>query len=179
VVLVSVCYVLGTLLLVPGFPMTLAVSILYGWWALAVCLLGGMIAALIAFLTSRYVARQAVKRLIDRYPAARAIDSITRDEPLKTVLLTRLNPVTPFAIENYAFGLTGVRLWPFILATAIGILPGTVLNVWIGVFGWSAAVGQAGIMGWVMLAIGIAAAIALTIWLTHDAKQKMQEEAGR
>jgi uncharacterized membrane protein YdjX (TVP38/TMEM64 family) len=83
--------------------------------------------------------------------------------------------VTPFAVENYAFGLTAVRLWPFLVATAVGILPGTVLNVWIGVLGWRAAQGEAGIASWALLAVGVIASLILTFWLSRRAKQKMKD----
>jgi uncharacterized membrane protein YdjX (TVP38/TMEM64 family) len=177
VALVSAAYVLATLLLVPGFPMTLAVAIVYGWWALAICFGGGMLAALVAFLVARHLARERVKRLLDRHSAARAVDSVAREETFKTILLARLTPVTPFALENYAFGVTGVRLGAYLAATAVGIVPGTILNVWIGVIGRTAAQGGAGAASWALLVIGLAAAVILSVWLTRRAKQKLQHES--
>jgi uncharacterized membrane protein YdjX (TVP38/TMEM64 family) len=177
VALISAAYVLATLLLVPGFPMTLAVAIVYGWWALAICFGGGMLAALAAFLVARHLARERVKRLLDRHSAARAVDSVAREETFKTILLARLTPVTPFALENYAFGVTGVRLGAYLAATAVGIVPGTILNVWIGVIGRTAAQGSAGAASWALLVIGLAAAVILSVWLTRRAKQKLQHES--
>jgi uncharacterized membrane protein YdjX (TVP38/TMEM64 family) len=177
VALVSAAYVLATLLLVPGFPMTLAVAIVYGWWALAICFGGGMLSALVAFLVARHLARERVKRLLDRHSAARAVDSVAREETFKTILLARLTPVTPFALENYAFGVTGVRLGAYLAATAVGIVPGTILNVWIGVIGRTAAQGGAGAASWALLVIGLAAAVILSVWLTRRAKQKLQHES--
>lgn len=76
VVLVSIAYVLCTILLVPGVPLTLAVAVAYGWWALAICFFGGMTAALISFLISRYLARDRVKRFLDKHPAMKAVDTV-------------------------------------------------------------------------------------------------------
>jgi len=177
VVIVCVAYVICTILLVPGVPLTLAVAVAYGWWALAICFFGGMTAALISFLISRYLARDRVKRFLGRYPTMKAIDTVAYEESFKTILLSRLTPVTPFAVENYAFGVTGVRLIPFLVATAIGIIPGTVQNVWIGVIGRTAAEGGAGVANWILLLIGLGATVALTIWMTRQAKIRMKRQS--
>jgi uncharacterized membrane protein YdjX (TVP38/TMEM64 family) len=177
VALVSVAYVICTILLVPGVALTLAVAVAYGWWALLICFFGGMLAALISFLISRYLARDRVKRFIDKHPTIRAIDTVAHEESFKTILLSRLTPVTPFAVENYAFGVTGVRLGSFLLATAIGIVPGTIQNVWIGVIGRTAAQGGAGVANWILLIIGLAATVVLTVWMTRQAKKRMALQA--
>jgi uncharacterized membrane protein YdjX (TVP38/TMEM64 family) len=85
--------------------------------------------------------------------------------------------VTPFAVENYAFGVTGVRLVPFLVATAIGIIPGTVQNVWIGVIGRTAAEGGAGVANWILLLIGLGATVVLTVWMTRQAKIRMARQS--
>lgn len=177
--LIGALYVIGTLLLIPGFPMTLVVAIIYGWWALAICFLGGMLAAVIAFLLARSFARDFVKRQLKRHPAARALDAVAHEEGFKTILLARLNPVTPFALENYAFGATGARLGAFLLATAVGIVPGTLLNVWIGVTGRTAAQGDASLAAYALLAVGLLAAFGLTMWISRRAQQKLEQERSR
>jgi uncharacterized membrane protein YdjX (TVP38/TMEM64 family) len=177
VALVSVAYVICTILLVPGVALTLAVAVAYGWWALLICFFGGMLAALISFLISRYLARDRVKRFIDKHPTIRAIDTVAHEESFKTILLSRLTPVTPFAVENYAFGVTGVRLGSFLLATAIGIVPGTIQNVWIGVIGRTAAQGGAGVANWILLVVGLVATVVLTVWMTRQAKKRMALQA--
>lgn len=82
----------------------------------------------------------------NRHPTFKAVDAVARDEGFKAILLARLTPVTPFAVENYAFGITGVRVGSFLPATAIRIIPGMVQNVWTSVIGRTAAQGGAGVM---------------------------------
>jgi uncharacterized membrane protein YdjX (TVP38/TMEM64 family) len=176
IMVVSIAYVICTILLVPGVPLTLAVAVAYGWWALAICFLGGMTAALISFLISRYLARERVKRFLDRHPTMKAVDTVAHEETFKTIVLARLTPITPFAVENYAFGVTGVRLGSFLVATAIGIIPGTIQNVWIGVIGRTAAEGGAGVMNWILLIVGLLATIVLTVWMTRQAKIRMKRQ---
>jgi len=177
VAVIGIAYVICTILLVPGVALTLAVAVAYGWWALLICFFGGMLAALISFLISRYLARDRVKRFIERHPTMKAIDTVAHEESFKTILLSRLTPLTPFAVENYAFGVTGVRLRSFLLATAIGIVPGTVQNVWIGVIGRTAAQGGAGVVNWILLLVGLAATVVLTVWMTREAKKRMALQA--
>jgi uncharacterized membrane protein YdjX (TVP38/TMEM64 family) len=58
------------------------------------------------------------------------------------VVLVRLAAVFPFLFVNYAFGLTGIRLVPYVVATFLGILPATVAFVWLGAAGAALATQQ-------------------------------------
>ncbi len=79
-----------------------------------------------------------------RYPRFAAIDEAVAREGWKIVLLTRLSPAFPFNLLNYAFGLTRVRLRDYVLASWIGMMPGTVMYVYVGsLAGDLAAIGQA------------------------------------
>src|SRR6185503_868736 len=85
-----------------------------------------------AFLVGRHFARAWVTRKIGHHPTFAAMDKAVADEGWKIVLLTRLSPVFPFFLLNYAYGLTRVRLRDFVWATWIGIMPGSTLFVYIG-----------------------------------------------
>ncbi|WP_161139396.1 TVP38/TMEM64 family protein [Propylenella binzhouense] len=178
VAIVCAAYVLGTLACVPGWPLTLLVAVAYGWWAIPIALGGGMTAALLAFLIGRTIARRPIERVIARHPKLKAIDGVAHDESFKTILLARLTPVTPFAMENYAFGVTGVTLPGYLAATFVGIVPGTILNVWVGVLGRTAAGGEASAANWAFLGIGFAATVVLVVWMTHAVKRRMKGPDG-
>ncbi len=173
ILMLSAAYVLGTVLLVPGFPMTLAAAVAYGWGALAICFFGGLLAASISFFIARFLARGFVQRMLQRRPVLKAVDEVAGEDGFMTILLARLTPITPFAFENYAFGVTAVRFWPFLLGSALGIVPGTIMNVWIGVIGRTAATGEASLANWLLLGIGFAATVILTVWMTRKAKRKL------
>jgi len=51
------------------------------------------------------------------------------------VALLRLSPLTPFALSNYLYGLTSVKTKPYVLASWIGMLPGTFAYVSAGSVG--------------------------------------------
>ena len=48
------------------------------------------------------------------------------------MLLLRLSPVIPFNFLNYGLALTNVLFVHYLWATAVGMIPGTCLYVWIG-----------------------------------------------
>jgi uncharacterized membrane protein YdjX (TVP38/TMEM64 family) len=54
-----------------------------------------------------------------------AFDQRIREHGFTGLLLIRLLPVFPFNAVNFGCGLVGIRLRDYVLATAIGIVPGT------------------------------------------------------
>lgn len=65
-------------------------------------------------------------------PKLAAIDAAIAEHGFKIVLLLRLSPVFPFNLLNYALGLTRVQVRDYVLASFIGMLPGTALYVYLG-----------------------------------------------
>ncbi|SOE02996.1 TVP38/TMEM64 family protein [Blastococcus haudaquaticus] len=112
-----------------------AVSVLVGVVAgfgpgTAVALAGGMLAGLAAFGLARLLGREAVTRVLGH--RLEAVDRLMADRGFWAVLGGRLLPVVPFVLLSYGAGVTAVRLWPYALATAIGLVPGTLVQVGIG-----------------------------------------------
>lgn len=124
-------YVLLTVLMFPGSIATVASGALFGpVWGTVLTLIGATIGATAAFLIARHLGRERVRsRLGQRM--TRFDDSLIRTGFL-SVLILRLLPVAPFNVSNYAFGVTGIETRSYVLATAIGILPGTVAFVALG-----------------------------------------------
>lgn len=124
-------YVLLTVLLFPGSIATVASGALFGpVWGTVLTLIGATAGATAAFLIARYLGRERVRsRLGPRL--TRFDDSLIRTGFL-SVLILRLLPVAPFNVSNYAFGVTGIKTRSYVLATVIGILPGTVAFVALG-----------------------------------------------
>lgn len=132
-VLLMVAYLVACLLLIPGSLLTLGAGFLFG---LAVgfgtVCIGSNLGACAAFLVGRFLARDWVARRVARDPRFVAIDRAVGREGWKIVLLLRLSPLVPFNLLNYALGLTRIRFWEYALATVVGMLPGTVLYVYLG-----------------------------------------------
>lgn len=132
-VLLVLAWVPAALLLVPGSILTLGTGFLLGLgWGMPVVSAGSTLGATAVFLVGRRLGRGWVRSRIGGLNALRGVDRALEREGLKVVLLLRLSPLIPYNALNYALSLTGVGLRDFVLGSWIGMLPGTLLYVWLG-----------------------------------------------
>jgi uncharacterized membrane protein YdjX (TVP38/TMEM64 family) len=170
-----ILYVLACVCFIPGSILTLGAGALFGVIKGTIMVsLSATLGATAAFLVGRYLARDWVARKIERNPKFRAIDKAVAEEGWKIVLLTRLSPVFPFNLLNYAFGLTRIRLRDYVLASWIGTLPGTVLYVYVGSLAHVGA-RHTTTAEWVLRGVGLLATLAVTIVLTRVAKKALNK----
>ncbi|NDJ19971.1 TVP38/TMEM64 family protein [Myxacorys almedinensis] len=178
-----VIYNLATILLIPGSLLTLGGGALYGiFWGSIYVTIAAILGAIIAFLLGRYFARGWVSQQIQSHPKFQAIDTAVAREGLKIVLLTRLSPVFPFNLLNYAFGITRVSLKDYVIGS-IGMIPGSVLYVYIGsLAGDLTALGmpqtispQAQMVQWLAKLIGFLATVGVTLYITRIAKRSLNQ----
>lgn len=126
-------YVLSSLFLVPCLAWNLAAGFVWGLpLGTLIVLPANLAAALATFLFGRWVARDWVARRIARYRRLRALDAALGSAGLKIVLLMRVSPISPFAMLNYALGVTRMRMRDFLLASLFGTLPGTLIYIALG-----------------------------------------------
>jgi uncharacterized membrane protein YdjX (TVP38/TMEM64 family) len=132
-VALALFWIPAAVLLVPGTVITLGGGALFGVpEATAAISLGSTAGACAAFLVGRGVARPWVERQIAANVRFQAIDRAVAAQGFKIVLLLRLSPVFPYNLLNYALALTRVSFRDYALASWIGMLPGTVMYVYIG-----------------------------------------------
>ncbi len=126
-------YVLACTIMVSGAVLTLGAGVIYGpVWGTVTVSIASTIGAMTAFLVGRTVGRNWVARKVEGNPRFHAIDEAIGREGFKIVLLTRLSPVFPFVLLNYIFGITKVTFWKCAVASWIGMLPGTIMYVYLG-----------------------------------------------
>jgi len=113
-------YIIGTVALLPGTVLSFAGAVLFGPY---VGTLYTWVGATLAYLMARALGRDFVERLFGGRFAA--FDRRIREHGFTGLLLIRLLPLFPFNAVNFGCGLTGIRLRDYVLATAIGIVPGT------------------------------------------------------
>jgi uncharacterized membrane protein YdjX (TVP38/TMEM64 family) len=115
-------------LLLPGLPMTIAGGLAFGpFWGTVYASIGSTLGAGLAFLVARYFARQAVQNFLgERW---KKVDEGVSRKGWVYVALTRLIPIFPFFLLNYAFGLTQIRFLTYLLASWLFMLPGTAAYV--------------------------------------------------
>jgi uncharacterized membrane protein YdjX (TVP38/TMEM64 family) len=175
-------YIIATVAFLPGSILTLGAGVVFGvvMGSLYV-FIGATIGAAAAFLVGRYVARVWVAQKIAGDRKFRAIDEAVGKEGFKIVLLTRLSPIFPFNLLNYAYGVTGVSLKDYVLAS-IGMIPGTIMYVYIGSLAGNLATistdAQPGnpTIQWAMRIIGLIATVAVTIYVTKVARKALEDE---
>jgi len=116
-------YAVAPSLLLPGLPITIVGGILFGpLWGVVYTITSSTIGACLAFLVSRYVARDWIEGKL-RSPRWRRLDEGVEKHGWKVVAFTRLIPLFPFNLLNYAFGMTKIGFWPYAVTTFICMLP--------------------------------------------------------
>lgn len=177
-----VIYIIATVACVPGTILTLGAGVVFGVGLGSVyAWTGATLGAIAAFLVGRYLARDWVSRKLEGKQQFAAIDKAVAQAGFKIVLLTRLSPIFPFVLLNYAFGITGVALKDYALG-AIGMIPGTVLYVYIGsLAGDLARIGMetqapSPTVQLIVRIVGLGATIAATIYITRIARSALQAQ---
>ena len=172
-------YVLATVLFLPGSILTLGAGVVFGLVkGSVICSIASTLGATCAFLVGRYLARGWVETKIDGNPRFKAVDQAVAREGWKIVGLTRLSPIFPFNLLNYAYGITKVSLRDYFFASWIGMMPGTIMYVYIGALAGDLATlgaggGPATTLQWVLRIVGLAATVAVTVYVTRIARKAL------
>ena len=171
-------YIVATVLFIPGSVLTLGAGAVFGVAAGSVYVsIASTLGATAAFLVGRYLARDAIARKVEGHQRFAAIDKAVANEGWKIVGLTRLSPVFPFTLLNYAFGLTQVKLRDYVLASWIGMMPGTIMYVYLGSLAQAATGDRARTTGeWVLYGVGLLATVVVTVFVTRLAKKALAKK---
>ena len=126
-----VLYAIRPLILFPSTILTLAGGFVFGpVLGVLYTIIASNISSIIAFFVGRYFGEGLLKddgsdNLIQRY--ARRM----RENSFETVMVMRFI-FLPYDAVSYLAGFLRIRFWPFILATALGSIPGTIAFVGFG-----------------------------------------------
>lgn len=137
-----------------------------------------MLGACTAFLLGRYFARGLITGKFEGNAKFKAIEDAVERQGWKIVGLTRLSPMFPFSLLNYMYGLTPVSFRDYFFASWIGMLPGTLMYVYLGSAGESLATlgaeGRERTVGeWVLFAVELAVIVIVTVFVTRMARQAL------
>ena len=132
---------IGLFALLPAvfFPvavLALAGGLLFGLWAGSIyTFLGAMINCTVMFVLARTVGYGKVKNLVETRLSEKwqnRLNAAAGREGFLLLIILRLIPAVPYNLINYAFGLTQMSYPAYLLASAIGIIPGTLVFINIG-----------------------------------------------
>ena len=116
-------YTVAPVMFLPGLPITIAGGILFGpVWGVIYSIIGATAGASAAFLISRYVARDWVQTKLTG-PRWQKLEQSVEKNGWKIVAFTRLIPLFPFNLLNYAFGLMSIRFLPYAITSFVCMLP--------------------------------------------------------
>ena len=126
-------YVVATVAFLPGTPLSLLAGLVFGpvfgtLWAV----IGATIGATLAFLVGRYAARGLVEGWTSNNERLKRLDEGVERQGWRMLLVTRLVPLFPFNLQNYAYGLTKIGLGTYVLLTAVCIIPGAAVFTFAG-----------------------------------------------
>lgn len=175
-------YILACVFFLPGSILTLGGGVLFGVIKGSIIVsISATLGATCAFLVGRYLARDWAAKMIQANEKFKAIDEAVAREGWKIVGLTRLSPVFPFNLLNYAYGLTQVSLRDYFFASWIGMMPGTIMYVYIGsLAGEVAKIGSEGrtrtSAEWALSIVGLIATVAVTVYITRIARAALRKK---
>jgi uncharacterized membrane protein YdjX (TVP38/TMEM64 family) len=173
-------YIVASVILAPCSLLTIASGFIFGVvWGTVWVSVGSVLGASAAFLVGRYFARDWVEKKTAGNKNFQAVDKAIASGGLKIVTLIRLSPLFPYNLLNYFFGVTKVPFRTYVLGSWIGMLPGTIMYVYIGYLGRVAAdtVGEKTDLATKSLTVvGFVLTVIVTIMVTKAAKKALAEQ---
>ncbi len=152
-------YAIGTVFFLPGSVLTLLGGALFGpYWGTVYNLTAATIGAMLSFLVARYLASDWVTRKTGG--RMKQLINGVENEGWRFVAFTRLVPLFPFNLLNYALGLTRISFSQYSIATYICMLPGAIAYTYLGYIGREAATGGDGLIQKILLALALLAAVS-------------------
>ena len=122
---VVACVVLA----LPGVTFAILAAVLFGpWWGTLFCLIATTLGAIIAFVVGRFFLQDSIKPMAEK---SALLKRLLFDEADKSdivlLAITRLVPIFPYNIQNFAYGITDISLAHYSLYTFIFMIPGVAL----------------------------------------------------
>lgn len=164
-------YAAATVLLLPGSVLTLAGGALFGpLWGTLYNLIGATLGAALAFLVARHLAADWVQARAKGL-LGRLVQGVEA-EGWRFVAFTRLVPLFPFNLLNYALGLTRIPFLHYLVASLTFMLPGALAYTYLGFAGREAVAGGEGLIQKVLIALALLAAVAFLPRLVARLRQR-------
>jgi len=120
-------YIAACILLLPGFPITILGALAFGpVMGTVYTSIGSTLGATAAFLIARYAARDMVENWLAGNETLRRIDAGVKKQGWRMLMVTRMVPLFPFNMQNFAYGLTRINLGTYVLVSWAAMIPGTI-----------------------------------------------------
>ncbi|MDF1618417.1 TVP38/TMEM64 family protein [Petrocella sp. FN5] len=131
-ILYILLYIVGVVLALPGFALTILAGPLFGFsLGTILVIIGSNVGCQLTFFISRLLGKDFVKRYIKADSYFEKLSKKIEDNGFLVMLYLRLLPIFPFNGVNYISGLSQVKYWHYTLATFVGMLPATLVYVYL------------------------------------------------
>lgn len=121
-------FIIATLFLLPGSILVIAGGIVFGpLLGTLLSLIAATLASSCSFLLARWLGGDLLLKYVGHSHTFQAIEKGIARNGIDFLILTRLIPLFPYNIQNYAYGLTTIAFWPYTLISALTTLPGIVI----------------------------------------------------
>lgn len=116
-------------LALPGVTFAVLAGLLFGpWLGTLLCLVATTLGAIAAFLAGRFFLKGAVKPMVEKNRLLKKLlfEEAGRSD-VAVLMITRLVPVFPYNLQNFAYGITDISLVTYSVCTFVFMLPGVAL----------------------------------------------------
>ncbi len=119
-------YIIVAIFMFPASAFTIVAGITFGSVLGGILsLIGATIGATVAFIIAKYVARGFITSKFEGNPIFKKIEDGVKENGTSFLILTRLVPVFPYNVQNYAYGVTAMKPMTFALVSLITMAPGS------------------------------------------------------
>jgi phosphatidylserine/phosphatidylglycerophosphate/cardiolipin synthase-like enzyme/uncharacterized membrane protein YdjX (TVP38/TMEM64 family) len=169
-------YVLGTLIFFPHMIMTAVIVVIFApFEALCIAMFGSLISGAIGYVAGRKLGAKSLRAMIG--DSAKTISGYANKGGIMGLTLLRMVPVAPYTVVNLALGMMEVTFLTFVIATFLGMLPGTLVSIFLGhhiMELWQ----HPDVKGLLAVSSGLAAWLGM-IGLTHFLVRRWQKHSSR
>ncbi len=166
-------YIAACLLFLPGFSITILGALAFGpLWGTVFTSIGSTLGATAAFLVARYASRELVEKWLEDNEIFHRIDKGVEKQGWRMLMVTRMVPLFPFNLQNYAYGLTRIPLHTYVLVSWVAMIPGTIAYNFMA----GSVVAGEGDLYRVLTYLGIGAVFFVLITLVPRWIRKRQED---
>ena len=125
-VIYGAIYVGAMLMMLPGTPFTITAALLFGTlWGFVTMLLATTVAAVMGFLMARYAVRAQIEQRFQNQEGFQKAKGWVEKNHWLAIPFLRIMPFFPFAMNNYALGLTRIGFGSFLIFSEVVFAPMT------------------------------------------------------
>ncbi|WDV46595.1 TVP38/TMEM64 family protein [Clostridiaceae bacterium M8S5] len=121
-------YIITCIFMLPASVLTIVAGAVFGPIVGGILsLIGATLGATTSFVIAKYIAFDMVKEKLGDNKIYRRIDKGITSNGVSFLILTRLVPIFPFSLQNYAYGLTSISLKIYVTVSLICMAPGALI----------------------------------------------------